>query len=799
MESNRIPVDFFDELSFVNRRKLIQIVCSIVSRKVRERVHSIFVFYSDSDMLSSWNDGDDSIDVFFLPESYFYVSSQFTKVLATQSIVVVDCQGSQGSIHMLSTSGISYSDHSLSLHEEDVIDSFREMAVQQFKRSFNVTIAPNDVVYTRLAECCKEAVDHLESGDQRVSITLKYVEKNLKVFFTRSRLLFVRRSLIRKHLLDILIDEEGRIDDKICIAMYGSGILYETLMDVMKNDPIAKSVTVVKRTRRDGDQMIIECLNNPILVPSSTPLYIADMHMMMHIPQRFPLTFQSVHSQGGFTVIDEETIDNVTTLVLTRYKQNEWSGPTLLLSLQEGVSLESLVSTSSDRFIAGVLPSSFYEYDSTVTDHNYVFVGLYEEGHRNGSGVVQYITKPISYTTCFCMDERSGLGDVLYRGQRIWHGEYICDYPEGYGWSFNGLSNKGYIGEYSSGEYDSYGCEVYEGRETQSSYYQNGFSQYRSISFLPDRSLVEGLNQKDALQGRGVCLEPDGSVSFGIWKKGQLHGIGEKYQQNGCVEYGEYKDGMREGYIRLFDHYGHQDAVFTKNELIPLHADHIESSLQGESEDDSSDEEALETAWVTAVDKQFTMMECEEVAEDHSIQHIFEEMMGLSPPPISNETPFQFHKTRDFYFLHDWFDGSIPPPDFIKNLSIVFEKKNEGFMEGRMYFKKEKVVYEGEFKDNKFNGQGILYYPNGNKAYEGMFRNNRPHGHCVSYFPNECLEYDGTWKDGIKEGDGCQYRKVNLKYCNSAYRQYLIEKAYDSNLSFAKGFDPYSIDPYSMG
>ena len=182
MESNRIPVDFFDELSFVNRRKLIQIVCSIVSRKVRERVHSIFVFYSDSDMLSSWNDGDDSIDVFFLPESYFYVSSQFTKVLATQSIVVVDCQGSQGSIHMLSTSGISYSDHSLSLHEEDVIDSFREMAVQQFKRSFNVTIAPNDVVYTRLAECCKEAVDHLESGDQRVSITLKYVEKTSKCF-----------------------------------------------------------------------------------------------------------------------------------------------------------------------------------------------------------------------------------------------------------------------------------------------------------------------------------------------------------------------------------------------------------------------------------------------------------------------------------------------------------------------------------------------------------------------------------------------------------------------------------------
>ena len=748
-------------------------------------------------MLSSWSDEDDSIDIFFLPESYFYISSQFTKVLATQSIVVVDCEGGQGSIHMLSTSGISYSDHSLSLHEDDVIDSFKEMAVQQFKRSFNVSIAPNDVVYIRLAECCKEAVEHLENGDQRVSITLKYMENNLKVFFTRSRLLFVRRSLVRKHLIDILINEEGKVDESIYVAMYGSGILYETIMDIMKNDPITKSVTVVKRTRKDGDQMIMECLNNPVLVPSSTPLYIADMHMMMHIPQQTPLSFQSVHSQGGFTAIDEESIDNVTTLVLTRFKRNDWSGLTLLLSLQEGVPLESLVSQSSDRFIAGVVPSSFYEYDSSVSDQNYVFVGRYEEGHRNGVGFVQFITKPISYATWFCMDERSGPGNVWYKGQRIWHGEYVCDYPEGYGWSFNSLSNRGYIGEYSSGEYESYGCELLEGCEILSGYYQNGFCQHRSISFLAGHSLAEGFTQRGVLQGRGVCLEPDGSVSIGLWKKGLLHGIGEKYQQDGCVEYGEYKDGLREGFIRLFDYYGHQDALFTKNELIPIH-DHKELSVQEESENDSSDEEALETAWVATVDKQFAMMECEEVIEEPSIQQLFEEMVGVNSTRFTFETPFLFHKSHDFYFLHNWFDGSVSPPDFIKQLSIVYEKKNERFMEGRMYFRNERIVYEGEFKDNKFNGRGILYYPNGNKAYEGMFRNNRPHGHCISYFSNECLEYDGNWKDGVKDGEGCQYRKVNLQYCNSAYRQYLTEKAGDSNLSFAKGFDPYSIEPYSI-
>ena len=221
-------------------------------------------------------------------------------------------------------------------------------------------------------------------------------------------------------------------------------------------------------------------------------------------------------------------------------------------------------------------------------------------------------------------------------------------------------------------------------------------------------------------------------------------------------------------------------------------------SVQEESENDSSDEEALETAWVATVDKQFAMMECEEVIEEPSIQQLFEEMVGVNSTRFTFETPFLFHKSHDFYFLHNWFDGSVSPPDFIKQLSIVYEKKNERFMEGRMYFRNERIVYEGEFKDNKFNGRGILYYPNGNKAYEGMFRNNRPHGHCISYFSNECLEYDGNWKDGVKDGEGCQYRKVNLQYCNSAYRQYLTEKAGDSNLSFAKGFDPYSIEPYSI-
>lgn len=46
--------------------------------------------------------------------------------------------------------------------------------------------------------------------------------------------------------------------------------------------------------------------------------------------------------------------------------------------------------------------------------------------------------------------------------------------------------------------------------------------------------------------------------------------------------------------------------------------------------------------------------------------------------------------------------------------------------EGQMYF--DDGVYEGNWKDNKRNGQGIMRYSNG-AIYMGEWRNDKFHGH----------------------------------------------------------------------
>ena len=47
--------------------------------------------------------------------------------------------------------------------------------------------------------------------------------------------------------------------------------------------------------------------------------------------------------------------------------------------------------------------------------------------------------------------------------------------------------------------------------------------------------------------------------------------------------------------------------------------------------------------------------------------------------------------------------------------------------------------FEGEFKNDKFNGKGIYYYHNG-KRYEGNYKDNKRNGIGIYYWP------DGSWE-----------------------------------------------------
>ena len=87
--------------------------------------------------------------------------------------------------------------------------------------------------------------------------------------------------------------------------------------------------------------------------------------------------------------------------------------------------------------------------------------------------------------------------------------------------------------------------------------------------------------------------------------------------------------------------------------------------------------------------------------------------------------------------------------------------------------------YEGQFKDDKCNGQGVYYFSNGDKyegpwvnnvrtgqgiycfangdTYEGEFADNRFDGYGVVDYSSQGERYAGEWRKGKYNGSGTLY------------------------------------------
>ena len=63
--------------------------------------------------------------------------------------------------------------------------------------------------------------------------------------------------------------------------------------------------------------------------------------------------------------------------------------------------------------------------------------------------------------------------------------------------------------------------------------------------------------------------------------------------------------------------------------------------------------------------------------------------------------------------------------------------------------------YEGDFKNDKFDGKGIYYFKNGER-YEGDCRNGKKEGKGIFYFKSG-NRYEGDFKNDKREGNGVMY------------------------------------------
>lgn len=88
---------------------------------------------------------------------------------------------------------------------------------------------------------------------------------------------------------------------------------------------------------------------------------------------------------------------------------------------------------------------------------------------------------------------------------------------------------------------------------------------------------------------------------------------------------------------------------------------------------------------------------------------------------------------------------------------LVYEGAfRNGALTGGKVYDQGRLVYEGGLASNKPDGTGVLYQGGTGSRYEGQFRDGAPHGKG-RWFSGGRLIYDGDWKAGRMEGNGKQY------------------------------------------
>ena len=80
------------------------------------------------------------------------------------------------------------------------------------------------------------------------------------------------------------------------------------------------------------------------------------------------------------------------------------------------------------------------------------------------------------------------------------------------------------------------------------------------------------------------------------------------------------------------------------------------------------------------------------------------------------------------------------------------DSTNKEMVKEVRYYPNKKEQMEGEFKNERRDGNWVYYYENGNKWSEGSFLNGFDNGKRTTYFENGKVRYEGFYDKGKKVG-----------------------------------------------
>lgn len=180
--------------------------------------------------------------------------------------------------------------------------------------------------------------------------------------------------------------------------------------------------------------------------------------------------------------------------------------------------------------------------------------------------------------------------------------------------------------------------------------------------------------------------------------------------------------------------------------------------------------------------------------------------LNLETTPVATPTPVR-------PVLSEGRASTTPPPAAPRPAAapVIVPRPQAGRIRTRSEKSYGDDRYEGEFYDNKRDGQGTYYYKSGNKyvgdwidgertgkgtfywtdgdRYEGEFVDNKMHGRGTYYY-NNGNRYEGDWREDKRTGKGTFYWASGDRYEGD----YLDNKMHGRGIYYWKDGDRYEGD-----
>ncbi len=331
------------------------------------------------------------------------------------------------------------------------------------------------------------------------------------------------------------------------------------------------------------------------------------------------------------------------------------------------------------------------------------YEGQYLDDKRHGFGVYYYKSGKLCYTGGWNSNQRQGLGIAFSAGDgSVLAGKWQNDQLTGVAASFDSKGKMLYTGNLDNGKKHGAGITYNDDDKTFFvGKYQDGEFLGTGTQFDSEGNLLyTGEYRSEKRNGSGTSYYADGTVEYkGQWLNSQFNGDGRWCLPDGSVIKGSFKNGKAYGKCTLTSPEG--KVIYTGS--------FVDDNYNGTGRLFADDGGYAEGRFVDG-----------------------------EPTGIFNE----YTKNKELVYCGEWTD---------------MHRNGRG-----IEYQNGKKVYEGEFKNSVYHGDG-KYYEDGEQVYAGSFVKGKRCGYGTEYRNGEVI-YRGIWDNNAYNGMGIIYENGEVRY-----------------------------------